>query len=92
MGLVLLVLLVLLLMGALPRWNHSREWGYAPTGGLGLLLLVVIVLAILGSIPWYGWNHAVVVHTQRPVVIDRRPITIINPPAQPNTKQQPPAE
>jgi hypothetical protein len=51
MGLVLLIILVLLLVGALPTWNHSRSWGYAPTGGLGLVLLILIILLVLNVIP-----------------------------------------
>jgi hypothetical protein len=50
LGTVLIVILVLALFGALPRWSHSREWGYAPTGGVGLILLIVVVLLILGRI------------------------------------------
>jgi Protein of unknown function (DUF3309) len=50
LGTILIVLLVLALFGALPRWNHSRNWGYAPTGGLGLVLIIVIVLLVLGRI------------------------------------------
>lgn len=50
LGTILLVVLILLLVGALPTWNHSRSWGYAPTGGLGLVLLIVIVLLVLGRI------------------------------------------
>ena len=49
-GTVLIVILVLALVGALPRWSHSREWGYAPTGGLGLVLFIVLILVILGRI------------------------------------------
>jgi len=49
-GPVLIVILVLALLGALPRWSHSRTWGYAPTGGVGLILLVVVVLLVLGRI------------------------------------------
>lgn len=48
LGIVLLVLLVLLLLGAVPAWPHSRGWGYGPSGILGLLLVVVIVLALVG--------------------------------------------
>jgi hypothetical protein len=44
MGLVLIILLVLLLVGALPAWPHSRKWGYYPSGGLGLLLLIILIL------------------------------------------------
>jgi hypothetical protein len=49
-GTIVIVILVLALVGALPRWSHSREWGYAPTGGLGLVLFVVVILLILGRI------------------------------------------
>ena len=48
LGTVLVVLLVLMLVGALPTWPHSRNWGYGPTGGLGLLLVILIVLLLLG--------------------------------------------
>lgn len=51
MGLILLIVLVLLLLGGLPRWNHSREWGYGPSGLLGVVLMVVLVLVLLGHIP-----------------------------------------
>jgi len=44
------VILVLALLGALPRWRHSRNWGYYPSGGLGLVLLVIVVLLLLGRI------------------------------------------
>jgi Protein of unknown function (DUF3309) len=50
LGTILIVILVLALFGALPRWSHSREWGYAPTGGLGLVLFVVVILLVLGRI------------------------------------------
>jgi hypothetical protein len=50
LGTILIVILILALVGALPRWSHSREWGYAPTGGLGIVLFVVIILLILGRI------------------------------------------
>ncbi len=50
LGTILIVLLVLALLGALPRWGHSRNWGYYPTGGVGLVLLVVVVLLLLGRI------------------------------------------
>jgi hypothetical protein len=50
LGTILVVILILALFGALPRWSHSREWGYAPTGGLGLVLLIVVVLVLLGRI------------------------------------------
>jgi hypothetical protein len=48
LGTVLIVILFLALLGALPRWPHSREWGYYPTGGVGLILFVVVVLLVLG--------------------------------------------
>jgi hypothetical protein len=47
---ILIVFLVLALFGALPRWSHSRGWGYFPTGGLGLVLLIVVVLVLLGRL------------------------------------------
>jgi hypothetical protein len=50
LGTVLLVILVLALIGALPRWPHSRNWGYYPSGGLGLVLLIVVVLLLLDQI------------------------------------------
>ena len=50
LGTVLVVLLVLLLVGALPTWPHSRTWGYAPSGGLGLLLAILVILLLLGRI------------------------------------------
>jgi Protein of unknown function (DUF3309) len=47
---VLIVILVLALVGALPRWSHSRNWGYAPTGGLGLVLVIVLILVLVGRL------------------------------------------
>jgi hypothetical protein len=44
---ILIILLILMLLGALPRWPHSRNWGYAPTGGLGLVLVILVVLLLL---------------------------------------------
>jgi Protein of unknown function (DUF3309) len=49
-GTILIVILVLALFGALPRWSHSRDWGYYPTGGVGLILFVVVILLVLGRI------------------------------------------
>jgi hypothetical protein len=49
-GMILLIILVLVLIGALPTWSHSRSWGYMPSGGLGLVLLIVIVLLVMGVI------------------------------------------
>jgi len=51
MGLILLVLVILLLVGGLPRWGYSRNWGYGPSGGLGLVLLIVVALLIFNVIP-----------------------------------------
>ena len=48
LGTVLLVLLILMLLGALPTWPHSKSWGYYPSGGLGLLLAILIILLLLG--------------------------------------------
>lgn len=48
LGAILLILLILLLIGALPRWGYSRSWGYYPSGGVGLLVLILIVLWLLG--------------------------------------------
>jgi hypothetical protein len=50
LGTVLIVLLILFLIGALPTWGHSRNWGYAPSGGLGLVLVIVVILLLLGRI------------------------------------------
>jgi len=50
LGTILVVILLLALFGALPRWPHSRNWGYYPTGGLGFVLLIVLVLVLLGQI------------------------------------------
>jgi len=47
---VLIVLLLLMMLGAVPRWPHSREWGYYPSGGLGLVLFVVVILLLMGRI------------------------------------------
>lgn len=47
MGLILLILLVLLFLGAVPAWGYSRNWGYGPSGGIGLLVLIVIILLLL---------------------------------------------
>lgn len=49
-GTILLIVLVLLLLGAIPTWPHSRSWGYFPSGALGLILVVVIILLVLGKI------------------------------------------
>jgi hypothetical protein len=50
LGTILLILLVLLLIGALPSWPHSKSWGYFPSGGLGVVFLIVVVLLLMGRI------------------------------------------
>ena len=47
---ILLVFLILALFGALPRWSHSRSWGYGPSGGVGLVLVIVVVLFLSGRL------------------------------------------
>jgi hypothetical protein len=49
-GLILLIIVVLMALGAVPAWPHSRGWGYGPSGGLGLVLLIVVVLVVMGKI------------------------------------------
>lgn len=56
MGTLLLIILILLLLGGLPTWPHSRNWGYGPSGVLTLILVVLLLLIILGPIPW-GWRY-----------------------------------
>jgi len=50
LGSVLLVILVLFMIGALPRWGYSSNWGYRPTGGIGLILVIVLILVLIGRI------------------------------------------
>jgi hypothetical protein len=50
MGLILIIILILMLVGALPTWPHSRSWGYYPSGGVGLILLILLLLLLLGRI------------------------------------------
>ncbi len=50
LGTALLVILILMLIGALPTWPHSRDWGYYPSGGLGAVLIILIILLLLGRI------------------------------------------
>jgi len=47
---ILLIILILMLLGAIPRWGHSRNWGYGPSGGIGLIVLILIILLLLGRI------------------------------------------
>jgi hypothetical protein len=55
MGLILLIILVLLLLGASPAWPYSRSWGYGPSGLVGLLVVILLVLLFLQVLPW-GWG------------------------------------
>lgn len=50
LGAILVIILVLMLVGTIPAWPHSRGWGYGPSGGLGLVLVILIVLLLLGRI------------------------------------------
>ncbi len=50
LGTILLIVLILLLIGAIPSWPHSRSWGYGPSGGLGLVVVIVLVLLLMGRI------------------------------------------
>ena len=50
MGLILVIVLIILLIGAVPSWPYSRGWGYYPSGGIGLILLIVLILLLLGRI------------------------------------------
>lgn len=50
LGSILLVVLILLLIGAIPGWPHSRSWGYGPSGGIGLLVVILLILVLLGKI------------------------------------------
>ena len=50
LGTILLIVLVLILIGAIPSWPHSKSWGYGPSGGVGLVLIIVIVLLLMGRL------------------------------------------
>jgi hypothetical protein len=50
LGTILLIILILMLIGAIPTWRHSRSWGYAPSGGLGLVIVIIIVLLLMGRL------------------------------------------
>jgi hypothetical protein len=50
LGMILLIVLILMLVGAIPSWGHSKNWGYVPSGGLGLVLIIVIVLLLTGRL------------------------------------------
>lgn len=49
-GMILLIVLVLILLGVIPTWPHSKQWGYGPSGGIGLVLLILVILLLLGKI------------------------------------------
>lgn len=50
LGTILVIILVLILIGALPRWGHSANWGYGPSGGLGLVLVIIVILILMGKL------------------------------------------
>jgi hypothetical protein len=50
MGLILLIIVIVLLVGALPSWGYSRGWGYYPSGGLGLILIIILILYLMGYV------------------------------------------
>ena len=50
LGTILIIILILRLIGAIPSWGHSRNWGYGPSGGLGLVLIIVLILVLMGRI------------------------------------------
>ena len=50
LGTILLIVLILLLVGAIPTWSHSRSWGYMPSGALGLIVVILLILVLLGRI------------------------------------------
>lgn len=50
LGTILLIVIILMLIGAIPSWPHSRNWGYAPSGGIGLILVILIVLLLMGRL------------------------------------------
>jgi hypothetical protein len=51
LGTILLVVLILILLGALPTWGHSREWGYGPSGIIGTILIIYLILILIGRVP-----------------------------------------
>lgn len=52
MGLIILILLIAILVGVVPRWGYSKNWGYGPSGGIGLVLVILLILILLGKIPY----------------------------------------
>jgi hypothetical protein len=63
MGLLLLIVLLVLLLGGMPTWGYSRDWGYAPSGLVGLLLIILLILLLTSYVPFAGWEfgHPIVV-------------------------------
>jgi hypothetical protein len=51
MGLLLLIIVIMLFVGGLPRWGYSRNWGYGPSGGLGLVLVILLIMLLMGYLP-----------------------------------------
>ncbi len=49
-GMILLIILILMLVGAIPSWPHSKGWGYGPSGGLGLVVLIIVILLVMGKL------------------------------------------
>jgi len=49
-GAILLIVVILMLLGAIPAWSHSRTWGYGPSGGIGTILVILIILALMGRL------------------------------------------
>jgi Protein of unknown function (DUF3309) len=56
MGLLLLIVLIVLLLGSVPSYPYSRNWGYGPSGVVGLLVVILLVLLLLGYVPWADWT------------------------------------
>ena len=50
LGMILLIVVILMLVGALPTWPHARSWGYGPSGGIGLIVLIIVVLLLTGNL------------------------------------------
>ncbi len=50
LGTILLIVLILMLIGAVPTWSHSKNWGYGPSGGIGLIVIVIVVLLLMGRL------------------------------------------
>ena len=50
LGTIILIVLILMLLGAIPTWPHSKSWGYGPSGGLGLVLIILVILMLLGRV------------------------------------------